>query len=309
MTTRSIRSYREASRYSGVPVTSLRDAIARGDVPAPTTAPDGKSVWDVGALDALRVARAGASAGAVAAPSPAGVPVNASTAMSSTPAPSAAVPPPATLAPVTAGWMIAATPAVHGSAHVDADDEDQDADAGRETPFWAAAAAPIYSEGHPVVDPITRVITYVPVGSSTGAAGAHPPGTLGAYVAELQQQLAAAQAQLASITFAWRCERVAAIAAEISVEALMSGTLPQVAMAARDAAHAAAAALTDEELRREDVYPQAVARGAALVAAQQVGAAIAWQASWSSPPPPRAPYDELSRARARRGARSRSSRW
>ncbi|MBX3162593.1 MAG: hypothetical protein KF773_41915, partial [Deltaproteobacteria bacterium] len=53
----AIRSWRQASRYSGVPITSLREAIARGDLPAPSTADDGSTVWDVAALDALREAR------------------------------------------------------------------------------------------------------------------------------------------------------------------------------------------------------------------------------------------------------------
>ncbi len=295
MTTRSIRSYREASRYCGVPVTSLRDAVARGDVPAPTTGPDGRTVWDVGALDALRAARVGtAPAGSVVTPSAASAAV------------SSALVPPTTFGPITADFLLAAS-----SAHADSGGEDENED-DVEThlpPFWMSGtdAGPSYPIGIPVIDPITYQVFYKP----EPVTAVHAPGSVGAVVQQLQAQVAELQAQLATATTAWHHLRVASFAAEIAIEALMSGTLPPVAMAARDAAHAAAAALTDDELRREDGYPQAVARSAGMTAAQQVGAGIAsaWQAQqarWPSPPP-RERHDELSRARARR--RSRAPRW
>ena len=57
------RSWREAAAYAQTPMSSLRAAIKRGAVPAPTKGSDGKTLWDLGALDALRAARVGTAPG------------------------------------------------------------------------------------------------------------------------------------------------------------------------------------------------------------------------------------------------------
>jgi hypothetical protein len=290
----------------------LRTLLKRGALRAVKNA-EGVYEFDAADLDALRAMPAPAAllpkyptasvpgaATASAAPAPATGAVVASPTAS---APQAA--PPIALAPVTAGWTLAATPAVHGSAQVDAEDEDDVGEPAHQPPFWTTAIGvePAYPSGVPRVDPATLRIFYTP----EAVTAPHASDSAGAV--QLHAQVVDLRAQLAATTTAWRHQRVTAIAAEIAAEALMSGTLPQVAMAARDAAHAAAAALTDDELRREDGYPQAVARGAGMAAAQQFGAAIAWQAQQSPWPssPPSDPHDEIARARARR--RARSPRW
>jgi len=289
-----IKGWKPASRFlSGIPVRTLRKAVEEGALNGTKT----NGIWSFVDSDLLAFA---AAIGKSVPKAPTTV-VNATTAMPSTSAPAATR---STFAPITADFLRAAS-----STHVDSEDENQDDVETHEAPFWAVSAAPMYTEGEPVVDPATLMISYRPTGSN--GLSNHPPGTLGAFVAQLQHQLADAQMQLAAATTAWRRERVSAIAAEIAVEAITGGAMLQVVPAVRDASHAAAAALPDTELRREDGYPQAVARSAALAEAQRLGAAIAsaWQAQqapWPSPPP-REPHDELSRVRARR--RVRSPRW
>lgn len=290
-----IKGWKPASRFSGIAVRTLRKGVEDGALCG--TKKDG--IWSFVHSDLLAFA---AAIGKAVPTAPTTV-VNATTATPSASAPSASGPPAAACA-VTSSWLLAAS-----SAHADCGGEDENEDdvETHQPPFWMSGTgpAPSYQTGIPVIDPITYRVFYTPEPVTKN----HAPGSSGAVVQQLQAQVAGLQAQLAATITAWRHQRVAAIAAEIAVEALLSGTLPQIAAAARDAAHAAAAALTDDELRREDGYPQAVARGAAMGVAQQAGMSIAWaqaQAPWPSLPP-REPFDDLSRARARR--RSRSPRW
>jgi hypothetical protein len=206
--------------------------------------------------------------------------------------------------------------AVEQRAHgdrVDVTDEDEHEDPDHDTdtdqpthqpPFWASSSAPMYPEGEPVVDPATLMISYRQAGSSTSAAGMHAPGTAGAVIAELQQQLAVARAQLDATRAAWRAERCRSLASREALTAVLAstgGVGADLVNAVATAAANAAFGLDDHQLADDNVAATAVRSAGTRVA----GSMQAQQAQW--PAPPREPYDEIARARARR--RARSPRW
>ena len=275
----------------------LRTLVKRGTLRAVKNA-EGVYEFDMHDLDSLRVTLASAST--ACGDTMTSHPVVASAAITSAPALAATVnggsaPP---LPAVTAGWMLAATSTPSRDEN---DDDHADADqVSHEPPFWASSSP--FPEGTPVIDPLTRVVTYV---SSTGsnAPGSHAPGTTCAVIAQLQQQLADTQAQLAATHAAWRTERCRSVASQEALTAVLAstgGVGADLGQAVLNAAGAATARLDDNQLAC-DAVAATTARNAGM---QAVSRMQAQQVPW---PLPQDPNDELSRMRARR--RSRSPRW
>lgn len=289
----------------------IRRAVERGELRATKTG--NVYMFDTDDLDAFKVSLTAIAGGSVppnAAPvqlTPPRATSSSTSAIATTSAQSGVI------APFLLAAVAARESACVGSAAAGADDREDDDTVGDETsfqpPFWAASAAPMYPEGEPVVDPITRVISYRPVGSSTSPDGAHAPGTVGALVAELQAQLATMQAQLAATTAAaeqwrtaWRASRSTAIAGTIMHEAANAGASPMSVDAAWRAAGAAADALADDQLANE-AYALGVGRAAGNAAAMRAAGG-----GWIGGPDLHGGNHDLARARMRR-SRSRSPRW
>lgn len=273
-----IRSWRAASRFCGVPLTTLRDAVDRGEVAGPVTGPDGRSEFDVTALEAFRARREQgvASTGSTTAPGPG----NASTAMPSASAPSAIGALPA--------WMVAAADtrdaASERDVHVADHEVDDEEDGERREPFLGI--------------PLGSTRTWTPSASWPYSAVAATTSTVSPRTAELEQQLADAIAQRDS----WhRAARIKSLADTIAAEA-MAASSGDVS-AAQVAAYAAAHALNAMPLEQLSVD------ALAIPLARQAGhhAASAWVQELRHWSPPGHPGDEVARMRARR--RSRSPRW
>lgn len=271
-------SWREAAAHAGVPVTSLRAAIKRGDVPAPVIGEDGATEWDIDALDALREARASAkpTVSLVIAEGPS----------SGSPVPSAIA---QTNEPLA--WAFAAAAGGVVERDDDRDDEDDDVDTG------IAGAAP-----RPWLPPLGASPTFVPIESWASLRGIVANDTHSQRVTELEQQLADLQAQLAVATSErdrWQRlyvpMRIKSIADAIAHEAMTATGDPQIANVAAHAAAQAVAALPIEQL---------VADAAAVPLARHAGhqAGSAWAAIAQAQP---GGANDIDRARNRRSSHRR----
>jgi excisionase family DNA binding protein len=229
----TLSGWKQATNYvgHGTSTMRIRRAVERGELRATKTG--SVYTFDTDDLDAFKMSLT-AIAGGSEPPSTAPVQLTTPPAPSSS---TSAIAQSGVITPFLLAAVAARESARVGSAAAGDDDREGDDTIGDETsyhpPFWAASAAPMYPEGEPVVDPLTRMISYRPAGSSTSPGGAHSPGTVGSLIAELQAQLATMQAQLAATTAAaeqwraaWRAARAAAIAHAIMNEATNAGASP-----------------------------------------------------------------------------------
>jgi len=239
----AIRSWRQASRYCRTPITSLRRAIERGELAAPSIRVDGGIEFDIVALDAYRASRGEPVAGASTA-SPANVVVGRGSTRDIAP------------------WLLHTVEHRDRCDAHDEDDErdgvggDHDYDDDRVGGAFRPAPLPLGStrtSWPPTPVYVERVVEVQVPPSADAIAAAIEPWRL-----------------------AWRASRVRAIAGAIAFEAsALWGVDPHVAAVAAQAAAEAVGGLTDAQLG-DEVFAMGVARevghraGAFAAAAAQV---------------------------------------